>query len=494
MKNLLRLSGLFLLLSLQMVVLAQSDAQKRILVYFISGVQRNPPPNQNTVTITSTNIAQTLSNYGLSVNNLTSAFPDFNEADTIPDEVIGEDSRQMNYAKVFAISLPDTSFKSSLITSLQNLSEILYAESDGDVTTGIIPGDPQFAQQWNMRNVFVPGADIHAERAWDIFTGNPNAIIAIIDAGVDINHNDLAAKINGGDIGFTLGFDPFVGQFSHGSHVAEIAAANTNNINGVAGVDWQATLHPRHVIGNNSGDAGITRGINAALRFGPDVWTFNNSWESLPHGRYSITVRSAFANVYRNNRVQSVAMGNNHVGAANADDPANFPVGINSGIIAVGATDINDGVAGFSNRGQHIDVSAPGVDILSTNFNNGYVVLSGTSMATPHVSGLASLLRGFNPNLANDDIEQIIRLTTDDANALTNPGFDNQMGTGRINAERTLQSLQAPNQLFHWTITGGTIVNTSGTQLRLFLGVPGLIDGMYIVRRSEVIANIIFPN
>lgn len=506
MKLFLRLSGLFLLLSLQLVVLAQNDAQKRILVYFITGAQRNPPPNQNTVTITSASITQTLGNYGLSVNNVSSAFPDFNEIDTIPDEIIGEDSRQMNYAKVFAISLPDTSFKSSLINSLLNLSETLYAESDGDATTNIIPADPGFGQQWNMRNTIVPGADIHAERAWDIFTGNPNAVIAIIDAGVDINHNDLAAKINGGDIGFTLGFDPFLGQFSHGSHVAGIAAAvtNNNNNNGVAGVDWQATIHPRHVIGNNSGDAGITRGINEALRFGPNVWTFNHSWSliqgidgfgnAIP-GRYSVTIRSAFANVYRNNRVSCVAMGNHQAysGGVYANQ-VSFPSGFNSGLINVGATDINDGIGNFSANGPHIDVSAPGVNILSTNFNNGYVVLSGTSMATPHVSGLASLLRGFNPNLANDDIEQITRLTADDANALTNPGFDNQMGMGRINAERALQSLQAPNQLFHWTVTGGTIVNTSGIQPRVFLGVPGLRDGIYIVRRSEVRVNIVFPN
>lgn len=212
---------------------------------------------------------------------MSASFPDFNEADTVIAE-IGEDSRQMNLAKVFSISLPDTSFKSALINSLNNLTEVLYAESDGDAVTNIIPADGRFGLQWNMRNPLVPGADIHAEAAWDIFRGNPNSIIAIIDNGVDINHNDLAAKVSGGDNGFFIFTNPLTGiQSSHGSHVAGIAAAVTNNTNnnGVAGVDWQARIHSRFVIDNNSGDAAITNRILNALNFSPNVWTFNNSWQ-----------------------------------------------------------------------------------------------------------------------------------------------------------------------------------------------------------------------
>lgn len=75
------------------------------------------------------------------------------------------------------------------------MPEVLYAEDDGDAEPTIIPADGRFGQHWNMRNTIVPGADSHAEPAWDIFTGNPNAIIAIIDEGVDINHNDLNTNI-----------------------------------------------------------------------------------------------------------------------------------------------------------------------------------------------------------------------------------------------------------------------------------------------------------
>jgi len=488
MKPILKAFVLLIFLVIQTTTFAQTAAQKRIIIYFKTGVQRNPPPNQNTVTITSTDVTQVLNNYGLNADSVRPSFPNFNEADTVITE-IGEASRQMDYARIFTVSLHDTSSKSSLLNAFQNLSEVLYAESDGDVTTNLIPVDGRFGAQWNMRNLVVPGADIHAEAAWDIFTGNPNSIIAIIDAGVDVNHNDLAAKIDGGDNSFVIGHDPLIGDYSHGSHVAGIAAAvtNNNNNNGVAGVDWQARIHPHNVINVNSGDPQITEAINNSINFSPNVWTFNNSWGSLPIGRYSVTVRSAFANAYRNNRVSCIAMGNHQI--TNPNVPS-FPSDINSGVIAVGATDDHDQIANFSAQGPHIDVSAPGVNITSTNFNNGYIILSGTSMATPHVSGLASLLKGFNTNLANDDIEQIIRLTADDRGAV---GFDNAFGTGRINAQRALQSLQTPNTLQHLSATGGTIFSTTINETRIFLGVPNFADAAYIVKRSEVRKTITFP-
>jgi len=402
----------------------------------------------------------------------------------------------MNRAKVFTIKLPDNSIKNALINTLNKIPEVLYAESDGEAVTDVIPSDTRFGQQWNMRNTTVPGADIHAEGAWNVFTGNPTAIIAIVDGGVDVAHNDLNAKINGGDVGFATVPDEFGRQFSHGTHVAGIAAAVTNNTNGVAGVDWQAKIHPRYIIGNNTGEAGVNQAIVNAVNFSPNVWTLNHSWELRnsdgTSGLYSATVRQAFAYAYRNNRVSCIAMGNHHAGLPTANDVSAFPAGINSGVIAVGATDINDGVAGFSARGLNIDVSAPGVNIMSTNFNNGYIDESGTSMATPLVSGLASLLKGFNTNLANDDIEQIIRLTADDANANAFPGFDNQMGTGRINAQRALQRLQAPNTIQQLNVRGGTISTTSASTVRAFLGVPGFADANYTVKRSEVRADITF--
>lgn len=170
-------------------------------------------------------------------------------------------------------------------------------------------------------------------------------------------------------------------------------------------------------------------------------------------------------------------------------DVIGYPAGFGN-IIAVGATDNTDVIGDFSVHGSNIDVCAPGVGILST-INGNYGNMSGTSMAAPHVSGIASLLIGYNPNLANDDIENIIRLSADDRGDV---GFDNTYGFGRVNAERALNLLRAPNTLNQWVASGGTIFSSTGTFNALFIGAPGLSTANYIVKRHEVRKTITFPS
>jgi subtilisin family serine protease len=185
-----------------------------------------------------------------------------------------------------------------------------------------------------------------------------------------------------------------------------------------------------------------------AVNFSPNVHVLNNSWESTNQdqtpGRYSTTIRQAFAYAYKANRTSVVAMGNHQQTSTGV---VAFPAGFDN-VIAVGATDINDGIANFSAQGNHIDVSAPGVGILSTFTDGGYANIDGTSMAAPHVSGIASLLKGFNTNLSNDDIENLLRLSADDRGAA---GFDAAFGAGRVNAERALNFLRAPFAVSQWT-------------------------------------------
>ncbi len=472
---------------------AQQNPMNEAMVYFQSGVIRNP---DTTATITSQNILNVLNNLNIPTSNVIPAFPEFNESDTtisfpeFPNEPV---TKEMNRIKVYRIICVDTFQRNQLISNLLTLVEVLFAEPNGTAEHDFIPSDTRFNEQWGLRNTTFPGRDIHAEQAWDIFRGTANNIIAIIDWGSNSGHPDLQGKVVGGDAGFNAN--------NHGMHVAGIAAAISDNNLGVSGVDHFARIHPRRMDLTRD-DRGTTRIITDAVRFSPDVRVVNNSWglitgrdefgNGIP-GRYSTVVRSAFATVYKQNRVSCVAMGNHNDVFGAGNRYANiiaFPAGFNSGLIAVGATDIADDIANFSARGQHIDVSAPGVNILSTVGTNDYAPMSGTSMATPHVSGLASLLRGFNPNLANDDIEQIIRITANDVNG---GGFDNNFGTGRINAEAALQSLQAPNQLFQWSTTGSQVVSTTNQERRIFLGFPGLADAAYLVRRSEVRTNVIFP-
>lgn len=224
------------------------------------------------------------------------------------------------------------------------------------------------------------------------------------------------------------------------------------------------------------------------------VHVLNNSWGSTSA---SSTVRQAFAYAYMMNRVSTAAMGNQFEFGGN---PTNYPAAFGQGVIAVGGTQNNDERSPFAQTGNHIRVVAPaGVnygpnfssnDILSTIRNNNTTFISGTSMATPQVSGIASLLKGYNPDLYNDDIQQIIQLSADkvrqDLYTYNSDGWHIQMGYGRVNAFEALKRLQSPYVLTHQTVTGGTVHSSSGNYSKVFYNVPGLPTGTYIVRRHDV--------
>jgi hypothetical protein len=256
-------------------------------------------------------------------------------------------------------------------------------------------------------------------------------------------------------------------------------------------VDWNAQLHAQR-IDNVAGDAGTYQAIVDAVNYSANVKVLNNSWvltqsQSDLRPRYSTTVRLAFAYAYKMNRVAVCANGNYQQSYPNQ---TYYPAGFGQGIIAVGATDNLDQVAYFSQVNNGIDVASPGVSILST-YRNGatfsdpnYEYLSGTSMASPLVSGIASLLKGYNSNLYNDDIEQIIRISADDKGPT---GWDQEYGTGRVNAYKALQFLQAPYQLSQLSAYGGTDYSSTGTYNTIIYGASGLADGVYIVKRHEVL-------
>ncbi len=422
-----------------------------------------------------------LNKMGINDSLIEVALPKFNKSDTLMILKTGERIQQPDMTNLYKIKVPESKKRQDIIDELKKMPEVLYAEPNGKIIHHAIPSDTRFGDQWGLRNTIRLGADIHAEAAWDIYTGNANNIIAIVDGGTQTTHVDLNDKISGGDTGFGWG--------GHGIHVSGIAAAESNNAQGISGVDWQARIHPQR-IDNVTDDAATYQAIIDAVNFSSNVHVLNNSWgltdEDGNSGRYSTTVRQAFAYAYKANRTSVVSMGNHQLTQPGV---VGYPAGFGN-VIAVGATNNADVIANFSAQGNHIDVCAPGVDILST-INGGYGFMSGTSMAAPHVSGIASLLKGFNPNLANDDIENIIRLSADDVNG---NGFDPQYGFGRVNAERALNLLRAPNTLSQWSGTSGTTVSSSGTFNMVFMGAPGLASSAYIVKRHEVRKTINYPS
>lgn len=391
-------------------------------------------------------------------------------------------------SRLYKIELKKGVDVQNIIRQLSSLPEVLYAEPDGISVPCIAPNDTHYSlRQWSMNNSVNIGRDIHAEAAWDIYKGSSSSIIAILDGGVDRNHVDLNDKITGGDIGIGSG-----NWESHGTHVAGIAAAESNNGQGITGVDWNARVHPQRV--DLGGDAETYQAIVDAVNYSSNVYVLNNSYalsyEDRRIGRYSTTVRQAVAYAYKNNRVFVAAMGN-HQGTQ--PDVIAYPAGYPN-VIAVGSTNNNDVIASSSGNGSHIDVCAPGVGIYSIMPEDGYDYLSGTSMATPHVAGLASLLKGYNTNLANDDIENIIQLSADKVSEMAGNNFTNEYGYGRINAGRALSFLKNPYQLVQATATGGTAVSTSGSYVHQFMGASGLATGNYLVKRIEVQKTIPLPS
>lgn len=269
--------------------------------------------------------------------------------------------------------------------------------------------DPYLSQQWGM-------ATVQALEAWNFTSGNSAIKIAILDSGIDQNHPDLSSKIvaqknfSGGGLPDDL--------YGHGTHVAGIAAALTNNRLGVAGLGNKSSLMNGKVLGNAGTGyySWIASGVTWAADKGAKVINMSLG------GTYSDqTLASAIVYAWNKGVVTVAAAGNN--GSSTKFYPAAYP-----NCIAVAATNPADAAASFSNFGiDWVDVAAPGVDILSTLNTGGYGYMSGTSMASPHVAGLAGLVWSTSYGSGNTSVRSRIENTTKKI------GTD-LWGFGRINA------------------------------------------------------------
>ena len=296
------------------------------------------------------------------------------------------------------------------------------------MTTETFPNDPLYSSlQWALPK-------INAPRAWDLARGS-GVTIAILDSGVDLDHPDLAAKIVSGYdfINSDANADDDNG---HGTHVAGIAAAISNNALGVAGLAWDAKIMPVKVLNTNGTgpSSALARGICWAANHGADVINM-----SLSNRYLSNAVREAVD--YANSKdIVSIASAGNEFLKGNT---IQYPAALNN-VSAVAATDNQDAQAAFSNTGIYVDIAAPGVDIFSTYVRNQVPVittLNGTSMAAPFVSGLAALVLSVSPDLSPSHVKAVIH---DSAVDLGDPGRDVVFGYGRIDAAAALTSLDPP--------------------------------------------------
>ncbi|WP_026689564.1 S8 family peptidase [Alteribacter aurantiacus] len=284
---------------------------------------------------------------------------------------------------------------------------------------GTTPNDELYdPYQWNLEQITV-------EEGWQITSGNEEIPIAIIDSGVDPEHVDLEDKIIGGYNAFENN-ENYYDEHGHGTHVAGVAAAVTNNVEGIAGVSWTNPILAVKALDANA--EGNSFSIADAIR-----WSVDNGARvinmSLGDSHDSEVMRDAIRYAYEQDVVLIAASGNEAVETPMY--PAAYPE-----VFTVAALDPDGQHAQFSNFGEHVDVSAPGEHIPSTYVGNEYVAMSGTSMASPHVAGLAGLILSINPELSNEEVYDIMRNSCND---IGDSGFDIYTGHGIINVTNAIK-------------------------------------------------------
>jgi subtilisin family serine protease len=325
-----------------------------------------------------------------------------------------------------------------------------YADFDGIVTVAdtFVPNDPLFDTQWAF-------AAVGTIAAWDMTLGNPAVVVAVVDTGVDLTHEDIPAdaiwtnttELNGvagldddgnGLVDDVRGWDWSDNdalpqdEHGHGTHVAGVIAAATDNGVGVAGHGRMVKVAPLRVLGaNGSGTiSNLVAGLDYTVSQGFRIVNL-----SLTVGFDSPALADAIAEAAETGVLVVTASGNFNGGVL---WPAKYP-----DALAVAAT-TSDGIkASFSNYGPEIDLAAPGADISSTYLGNEYRSLNGTSMATPHVSALAALLLSLRPDLTRDQLIGTMTATAQDLNAATYPGADVYLGAGEIDFAAALRRASA---------------------------------------------------
>ncbi len=363
--------------------------------------------------------------------------------------------KEFKNLNIYVFKLPKDKTPHEAIAELRKRPDVEYAEPDYIYTIrATIPNDPLWNNLWGL-------VKIQAPSAWDITTGSQSVVVAVIDTGVDYNHPDL--KDN-------MWKDPATGYYGkncitgapnpndpmddngHGTHVAGTIGAVGNNGVGVVGVNWQVKIMALKFMGGDG--SGTTSDaidcINYAIQKGAHI--INASWGGYG---YSQALRDAIASA-KNAGILFVAAAGNE---ANDNDliplyPASYDL---ENIISVAATDKNDLLASFSNYGRNsVHVGAPGVDIFSTVPGNVYDYSDGTSMASPHVAGLAALLKAQNPNYTWRKLKCRIMKGVDPLSSLNGKTITG----GRINASKALTISDCQPGTFYFL---RVLINGNGT-------------------------------
>jgi serine protease len=353
---------------------------------------------------------------------------------------------------------------SALLNRLARRADVEYVEPNYILYADRTPVDQYFSLLWGLQNtgqtiggqVGKPGADIRAVAAWDITTGSAANVVAVIDTGIDYAHPDLAANVwsaptpfsvtlNGVKINCAAGTHGFnaikktcdpMDDNNHGTHVSGTIGAAGNNSLGVTGINWVASIMGVKFLdatgAGTTADAinAVEFAVQAAAATGAHVRVLSNSWGG---GGFSQALLDEVNHAGAADMLFVVAAGN---AGTNNDTTPSYPASYSAGnLIAVAATDNKDALASFSNYGaSSVDLGAPGFYIASTVRNGGYAYMSGTSMATPHVSGAAALVLSACPALDTAGLLNVLLGTVDPISSLAGK----TMTGGRLNVYKAV--------------------------------------------------------
>lgn len=376
------------------------------------------------------------------------------------------------YAGFKRLKIPPHKTVAEMVAIYSSNPNVVYAEPNFIAQAFLTPDDAYYAPyQWHLDNPVYGG--INMEAAWDVTTGDQSVIVAVVDTG--IAYEDYQESVSLGkrrssvvtyqqapDLANTVfvpGYD-FVNNDTHpnddeghGTHVAGTIAQSTNNNLGVAGIAFNASIMPIKVL--NSSGSGSYAGIADGIYFAADNQARVISM-SLGGSSGSITLENALA--YAHNRGVTIVCASGNDGSATT---VSYPAAYDAYCIAVGATRYDEAVVGYSNRGASLDLTAPGGDtsvdqngdgyvdgVLQQTFgssptNFGYYFYQGTSMATPHVSGVAALLLAQDPARTPDQVRTILQATAKDKGP---SGWDPNYGWGILDAAAALSYAAGSNQ------------------------------------------------
>jgi len=324
--------------------------------------------------------------------------------------------------------------------------------------------DDDFGDLWGLNNTTNPDIDINICNAWSITEGN-GVNVAVLDHGIHKTHNDLNDNISSLSYDTQNGRSPsiFISGSSHGTHVAGIIGAEKDNNLQVVGVAPKSKImsisNPLYVTQSLSEE--LANGINWAVQNGAHI--INNSWGdqggSYYNDLHSAVLEDAITNALNNGRN---GLGTILVFASGNRAPAiDYPASFHDDALVVGAISSSGNRTNFSGYGNDLDIVAPGKGILSTIQNQGTASLSGTSMAAPHVAGVAALILSVNPNLNVQEVNTIIEETAQKVgdysytNTVNKPNGDwnKQMGYGLVNAYQAVLLAQSYNCSDNLSIT-----------------------------------------